>query len=738
MKTFLSAPTFRNSASLIVGVVAGLFTFSQSATAQIIPGVSPEAPPSYSVRDLGVNLSTTDISMQHVDLSVGSGEFPAKLDFVRTYQMVGLPALNLPKINITNQFHGLGPGSQHNLLAYFTCQACNTNDPTKRLINMTVVVLGKSYHFSGAGPSGTNPTLTQGDNDGATMEILNPNDAVWTFQFTDKFGMKAIFTASSAYKYDTIGGLFAKYVEFPDGQFITFAYGPSPFEAGIVRLLSIKNSRGYGFSFNYGSVANQWSRPGARSDPSLISSVTATKTTTAGQVNLATVSYGYDSSHNISSATDPNNSISRYQYDEYLRITKVYQPNNSSADPSLSIGYVHSFSQVTVLKTFYGPGIGVAMGSSGDNNIDVQWSTPTSIKDSLGNTTRFFFSDPTAADPISVTVRDPAGNSRYYITVFCDTSPYCFVDPYFNRAPTTFRSELGVYTAYAYDGHGRILSRTMPEGNRHDLTRDANGNVTQLIMRAKLGTGLADISGGAGYVPCNASNRKVCNKPSYTIDPEGNRWDFQYDPMNGLLLVSLAPRDANNQRAVTRYTYGTVAPGPVTVPSGITAPATYVLTAKDECLVSGVAGTTIDFTYVCPTGNRRRTVYNYIPSTPASPSSAELASIVEDSDFIAATTQLTYDSVGNVISKSDAYGNLSFVTYDPVRRPLYEIGADPDGTGPLPRQIVRHVYDADGNEVRTEYGTGQQTNGSDFQVVRFTRRTFDGNDRLVKSEEVIP
>ena len=732
------SPAPRNSCLEIFAFFACLFSIPQSASAQAIAGISPEAPPSYSVRDLGVNLSTTDISMQHVDLSVGSGEFPAKLDLIRTYQMVGLPALNLPKINITNQFNGLGPGSQHNLLAYFTCQACNTNDPTKRLINMTVVVLGKSYHFTGAGPSGTNPILTQEDDDGATMEILNPYNAVWTFRFTDRDGVMAIFTASSSYKYDTIGGLFAKYIEFSDGQFISFTYGPSPFEAGVVRLLSVKNSKGYGYSFNYGSVANQWARPGARSDPSLISSITAIKMTNAGQVNLATVSYNYDLSHNISSVTDPNSSVTRYQFDEYLRLTKVFQPINGSTSPSNAIGYLDASSQVTVLKTFYGPGAGVGTGVISDNNIDVHWSTPTSIKDSVGNTTRFFFSDPVQPDPISVTVRDPIGNSRYYATIFCATSPYCFVDPYFNSSPTTFRSELNKYTSYTYDAHGRILTRTMPENNRQDLTRDANGNVVQLTMHAKPGSGLADISGSAGYVACNASNRKVCNKPAYTIDAKGNRRDFQYDPASGLPLVSLAPADANNQRTITRYSYGTVAPGPVSVPADIAAPPAYVLTAKDECLVSGVTGTTIDFTYVCPVGSRRRTLYNYIPSTPASPSSAELASVIEDSDTVAATTQFTYDSVGNVVSKSDANGNLSFATYDPMRRPLFEIGADPDGASPLPRQIVRHVYDADGNEIRTEYGTGQQTNGSDFQVVSFTRRTFDGNDRQIKSEEVVP
>ncbi|WP_204278149.1 hypothetical protein, partial [Escherichia coli] len=61
----------------------------------------------------------------------------------------------------------------------------------------------------------------------------------------------------------------------------------------------------------------------------------------------------------------------------------------------------------------------------------------------------------------------------------------------------------------------------------------------------------------------------------------------------------------------------------------------------------------------------------------------------------------------------------SYVTYDRLRRKVFEISPDPDGAGPLPRTMVRHVYDADGNEIRTEYGSGQNVDGSDFTVNRF-------------------
>ncbi|WP_214675259.1 hypothetical protein, partial [Escherichia coli] len=72
-------------------------------------------------------------------------------------------------------------------------------------------------------------------------------------------------------------------------------------------------------------------------------------------------------------------------------------------------------------------------------------------------------------------------------------------------------------------------------------------------------------------------------------------------------------------------------------------------------------------------------------------------------------TSYTYDYAGNVTSMKGPRTDVdetSYVTYDRLRRKVFEISPDPDGAGPLPRTMVRHVYDADGNEIRTEYGSG--------------------------------
>ena len=107
-----------------------------------------------------------------------------------------------------------------------------------------------------------------------------------------------------------------------------------------------------------------------------------------------------------------------------------------------------------------------------------------------------------------------------------------------------------------------------------------------------------------------------------------------------------------------------------------------------------------------------------------------------------ATIFYTHDYVGNVTSTKGPRTDVDdtrYSTYDSLRRKVFEIGADPDGAGPLPRPIVRHVYDADGNEIRTEFGTGTATDGSNFVVTRFSRMTYDAvTGQLVKTEEVLP
>lgn len=724
---------------------------SAPGMAQGIVGLSPEAPASYAMREFGINLSTTDVTIQNDDLSVGSGEFPTNLTLTRTYSAIGYPFRNLNNIAGQNHYTGFGQGSTHNLLAYFTRQRCtNLSNINGRFISLTAVVFGRTYRFSGGGClSSGSLNITSNLDDGATLEIINPSQSISTYLLTTPEGVRVTFTDDAGFRYDTIGGRYARVAEFPNGDFVGFTYAASPTVSGTVRPITVTNSRGYGIRFGY---TNRARYPNQLTDSSLIVSATSFRQTSSNAIDLNTVIYSYDSTqYVVASFQNATGGLFRYAYNEG-RPTAIFYPRNSTTTPSISISYFDGLSQVNGGDTvvgplgavlFYGPN-GQSFTASGiisgfqDNVYDAQWSVPLSVTDALGNSTRLEFSDPTAPDPISVNVIAPDGASRGYATVFCPTSPACTLPSHFVRMPTNSRDENGNFWTYGYDYHGRPSSATDPEGGRRALVRDARGNVVEVRNTPKTGGGLADIVSSAGYVACSQANYRFCNQPSYTIDPRGGRWDFQYDPVSGGVAVSLAPADASGYRAVTRYNYTMFSYGPVARPSFVLANGITLLTAKDTCLSSTVPAGVVDFSFVCPTADRVRETYLYTPSTASQSSSLEIVGIRPDADNSAAISAMTYDNVGNLTSTQDLNGNISYRTYDALRRVVFEISADPDGGGPLPRQMVKHVYDANGNEVRTETGTGQQVNCSDFVMNRFVRRTFDLNDNLTRTEEVSP
>ena len=70
-----------------------------------------------------------------------------------------------------------------------------------------------------------------------------------------------------------------------------------------------------------------------------------------------------------------------------------------------------------------------------------------------------------------------------------------------------------------------------------------------------------------------------------------------------------------------------------------------------------------------------------------------------------------------------------YAQYDVLRRPVLQIEADPDGSGPLLRRATKTTYDAAGRVVRVDVGVTSNTTGSDFaiQSSMFTRYDAAGN-----------
>ena len=738
--------------------------------------VTPDIPHPLTVREFGVDVSTGAFEYNHADLSVGSGQFPSRLDLMRTYsQSVQSGSSgsvvfdsNGNLLQLQNPYTPFGSGGTFNLLPYFTVSYFNYRETVASriktlvnsqsyILNMTINALGKSYHFSAT--PGTNNAITSTDGEGDTFAILAPQGVQYAeYLLTTHDGIKIYFSDSGAYNRDVVGGLYAKYIEFPDGQFISYSYEPSPSATGVVRLNSLINSNGYGFRFSY--YNNNSSNMGI--DNSYISNISSIHQSctnssnincSSGVLGVATYNYstGVSNSTNgamtyssgityangvsifLTSFTDSLGDVHSYNYDTNTfsagNILNIFSPNAKiSGVASANFAY----------STIYYDG--------GESNVKV--TSLYSYTDGIGNKTTFNIGNPNAY-PFGVNVNYPDQSTKQYLSEYClpvtlgpNVSYGCYSKPLHYMFPTSYVDGRGVNHLYSYDFIGRLATRRNPDGDVLSYTRDGNGNVTQIQNQPKPGSTLPTLVSSWGYTPCTSANYKWCNKPVYQIDENGNRTDFQYDNNSGEITVELKSAASNNMRPVTRYYYGQFSYANITNPQGVfplsvsSPPTIYLLTEKDECLTSNVMRTTIDFTYVCGAGNRRRDLYNYVPSAASNQTGYELISKVEDADNVAATTTYTYDSIGNIISTTAPNGNTSYTTYDVLRRKVYEIGASP-GSG-NPRQVVHHVYDGDSNEIRTEFGAGTKTDGSDFTLLHHKQMTYDANDRLLITQEMVP
>lgn len=230
---------------------------------------------------------------------------------------------------------------------------------------------------------------------------------------------------------------------------------------------------------------------------------------------------------------------------------------------------------------------------------------------------------------------------------------------------------------------------------------------------------------------CDGTNDNVCNKPTYVVDANGKQTDFTYFSAHGGIWTKTDPADSSGVRPQTRYSYTALYPKTLNstgdlVPS---AAPVYRLTQTSTCRVA----TSADPASCVGTANETVKEYEYNTNNLLLTKETVRAGNANTSQPYSATnvwqsTSYTYDVVGNRLSVDGPRTDIddkSYTTYDVLRRPVYEIGPDPDGAGALPRKIVHHLYDGDGREYRTETGIGNAIDGSDFAWKSYSLTTYD-------------
>lgn len=687
------------AAALLIG-----FAAQGPAAAQDI-GINNQVAPArnQALASGRIDLRSGEFQLRTVDLSVGSGSFPSRIDLVRTHSSVR--------------------GMDFNLDGRATCIGCSPyvyndgsfpgNFKASRWPGVSIVLFGTTYAFI----QNANGGYDGQGGDGATL-VRSADDK--RLEFTGRDGLKAFFEFTQDFTcgYNTAAEARTltwsksicqrvRHVEFPNGMSLAYKYvsrtGPDYSDFPLAYMSEVVNSRGYGIRFTYGS-GNQ----------TLVTAATAFRSScvsgAAVDCNagvLGSVSYGYDSYsvrvfgsrvYRLQYFTDSEGARTEYEYDPgSIRMIAARSPQTPS---------VRSFT-----NTYTNGRVTAQADAQANQTTYTYGAAETLITDPLNHVTRYGFS---GDNPLPIYTEDANGNR----------------------------------TSFTYDSYFRLTRTQAPEGNAVETVYDARGNVTETRHKAKPGSGLADLVSSANYpAGCGLITIRICNNPTYTIDARGQRTDYIQSPLHGGIQAIVAPPDAQGYRAFTRLNYTTRSPAAGSAPPAVAgAPAitqrdVTVLTSVDRCRSPVVNANATSF---CPAADTIRTEMIYAASASGAPTSFELEQVALDSTGQNLRTSYTYDQVGNLIREdgSRAGADVTQTAFDRRRSAVSVTG--PTVTSGPPR--YRYSYDANGRLEKVESGLGSGWMGETYaydtrglQSVMTSAdgvtstRTFDVAGRAVES-----
>ncbi len=269
------------------------------------------------------------------------------------------------------------------------------------------------------------------------------------------------------------------------------------------------------------------------------------------------------------------------------------------------------------------------------------------------------------------------------------------------------------------------------EGNDTWFVRDERSNVVEKRKEAKPGSGLANIVSTASY-SATCTNRKTCNKADYFIDAKGNRTDYVYDPNHGGILTETRPAPTPGAvRPQKRYSYTQLYAWIKNSSGGFVQAASpvWMLAGISECMTHSSCGGSPDEIKTTIAYGSSGTANNLLPT---------VTTVAAGNASVAATTTITYDSAGNVLTVDgplDGTADTTRTRYDVMRRIVGVISPDPDGTDPLPNRATRNTYDGSGNLTKVEMGTVNGQSDADwlaFNSLESVDRTYDVLGRKTK------
>ncbi|MEA3015888.1 MAG: hypothetical protein QOI38_610 [Sphingomonadales bacterium] len=561
---------------------------------------------------------------------------------------------------------------------------------------ITVSLGGSSDSFT---VSGSTYTPTEGN--GATL-AFNGTANVYTYRSAD--GTVASFdrnrnTGAPAYANE---GRVTEIVR-PDGARLVFAYDSIDYCANVhnnvcaqmgkaYRLASVRNSYGYRINFAYDSYEYQYDPTAPETQPDF--AAYGRMTGVSGE-NLAAPSgsggptMSFSESSTALSVTDPMNRTTTFATNGW-NLLGITLPGSTGQDVTYHL----------------------ANGTTG---------RVTGVTTQAGDVT---YASADANGVRTVTVTDALNHATIYRFDIA------------SRRLTSMTDANGTDTSWLYDASGRVTRVTQEEGNYTELTYDSRGNVTQTRQVAKSGSGTPEIVTSAVY-PATCANPVTCNRPESVTDARGNITDFTYDSTHGGVLTVTAPAaTTNGDRPEVRNSYAsfqayfrnsggsiTASGEPVTLPTGSS---TCASGTAPSCV--GTAAESVTSIAYGPQTNG--TGNNLLP--------VETTQRAGDNS-VAATTAVTYDNVGNLLTVDGPLAGTTDTTrfrYNAARERIGTVGPDPDGGGSLPHRAERVTIAATGLATKVETGTvaGQSdTDWANFASLEAVETDYDAARRPVAS-----
>jgi RHS repeat-associated protein len=263
----------------------------------------------------------------------------------------------------------------------------------------------------------------------------------------------------------------------------------------------------------------------------------------------------------------------------------------------------------------------------------------------------------------------------------------------------------GVASTVAYDGRGRAILTTSPDGDRTQIEYNVRNLPTKVTRLARVG------SAEAGQTLVTETGwHATLNAPIWTKDARGAQTDYIPDSMGGFAKVTYPAASVGATRdEATRYAYGDGLEMAVTTAMGQTVSKTYANGTSMDTLtntVGSISGVYDNITY-STLGD---------PTKLRTPQGAE--------------TNVTYDALRRTTLVIESYTKvLSCSSYASSSPMVCAAGATATFDTTIPRNAKRTTYDVLGRAWKVELGT---YSGTTFTALETYTSEFDLVGQRVK------